>query len=103
MVDVLDIALPKLLHETRASVAGSWSNKQVHVIRHQAIGMHRAIELGGKRLHKAQVRQVIGIRKETIVAVDSALNDVQRQTGNDTTRRTRHEAKTTTGLAGLTA
>ena len=82
---------------------GPWSKKQVHVIRHQAIGMHRTIELGGEGLQKTQVRQVIGIREETSAAVDTALNDVERQTGNYTTRRTRHEAKTTTGLAALTA
>jgi hypothetical protein len=64
------------------------------MVRHQAIGMYRASELGSEYLQEAQVNAMVRRRKEARLAVDPALHYVQRQTGDYAARRARHETQT---------
>jgi hypothetical protein len=56
--------------------------------------MHVALVLSGQMAQIRQVRQVIAVRSKASVSVIAALNEVQRDAGEDQPRVSGHIAKT---------
>jgi hypothetical protein len=67
-----------MLHQQPASRRGARREQQMHVIGHEAIGMHRAFECRGKVSKVAEVTRVVLVAEEAGATVVAALNDVNR-------------------------
>jgi hypothetical protein len=74
----------------------------MHVIRHQAIRVHRAPMLGRQLPEVRQVNQVISLYAKTRSAVNSTLNDVHRDTRQNHPQAPGHRPSTTVAGGGLT-
>src|SRR5438105_7206695 len=101
-VEVLDITLAEIAHERRAALRVARREKQVDVIRHQAIGVQRALRLGREIAKVKQVDEVIAVFPETRLPVVTALNDVYGDVGHDESRQSRHTATTAPCMQRLT-
>src|SRR6185436_146552 len=75
-VEILHIALSKVPHELGASRLRLRSNKQMHVIRHQAVGVNGTTGPHGEVAELGQVSQVVAVLPEASCTVVAALNDV---------------------------
>jgi hypothetical protein len=78
---VLDMALPRLLHQPRAATGPLRRQQQVHVIGLDTVGVNRARELRGQGLKVCEIEFVVGIGEEG-AAIVAALNDVDRHLGD---------------------
>src|SRR5688572_21192440 len=97
-VHMLNIVLVETSHQHRARAYLSWCEEQVHMIRHQTIGVHRATRVARERLEVAQIRKAISVAKEAVATVVPALNDMERHTGDHVAGTSRHAEKTTEPL-----
>jgi tRNA-dihydrouridine synthase len=73
------------------------------VIRHQAIGVNRAPEAHGKAAQVVEVRDVVRLLEEAIIAIMATLHDVQTQFGNLNAGCPRHKPKNGATGARLTS
>ena len=69
------------LHHARRCAGLGRRREQMHMIGHQDVGVQRATVLAGCFGEFLKVVAVVGIRCETRLPVDTALNDVQRDAG----------------------
>jgi hypothetical protein len=75
-VDVVRMGLRQMLHQQRAALRGRRRVQQMHVVRHQAIGVHRAVEALGEAPQMLQIEGVVRRFEEAgraIVAFSPAL------------------------------
>jgi hypothetical protein len=82
-IEVLDIALAEVAHQTGASCGFMRSDQQVHMVRHQAVRMYAAIVFLGQLPQMSQVHKVVAVLPEAGHAVVAALNDMDGHTGQD--------------------
>jgi hypothetical protein len=75
-IDVLHVVLPQALHQHGTTFVRLGGNQEMHVIRHQAVGMHCATGLRGKLIQEAQIGEMIRLREEAPSSVISALRDM---------------------------
>jgi hypothetical protein len=91
-IHVLHVTLSQTLHHQRSALRPSRREKQVHVICHQHIAMHRTLEFARKQLEVVQVEPVIVFREAAGAAVVAALNEVPWKAGKPQTCTARHSA-----------
>jgi hypothetical protein len=60
------MALRHVLHQLRTAGRVARRQQEVHVVRHQAVRMHRAAKLGRVFAYCREVRSVIGFVEEAI-------------------------------------
>ena len=89
-VHVLDIALPQMLHQQRATVGPLRRQQQVNVIGHETVGVDHALELRGEDLQVREIEFVVGIGEEAGAAIVAALNDVDWHLGDGDPRTAGH-------------
>jgi hypothetical protein len=74
----------------------------MHMIRHQAVGMHRTPDLQRQLSQGSQEEQEVAVTSEAIRAIVSALHDVQRNSRKNWPGLPRHVARTGRRLPALT-
>jgi hypothetical protein len=89
-VHVLDMALPRMLHQPRAATGPLQRQQQVHVIGHETGGVDRARELRGPGLKVCEIKFVVGIGEEAGAAIVAALNYVDWHLGDGDPRAVGH-------------
>ncbi len=89
-IDVLHIALAQVLHQQRSAVGFLRREQQVHMVGHQHVGVDRAAELRCILGQTLQVKYVVFVGEEAGVAVVTALDQVQRNTGKRNARAAGH-------------
>jgi hypothetical protein len=94
LVDVLRIALAEELHQQRATPLLARSQKKMHVVGHQAVGMNCASILTREERQKAEINRAIRVAEEALLAVVAALPDVQSNLRDNNTGRSRHGIST---------
>jgi len=87
---VLHIALTQVLHQQSAAINGLRRQQQMHVIGHEAVGMHRTAEAVGKLLQVVQIERVILFMEKTGAAIVAALDDVHGDLRDHEALVTRH-------------
>lgn len=89
-VHVLHMALPRMLHQQSRAVGALRREQQMHVVGHEAIGVHRAFERGSQLAHMRKVARLVIAGNEAGAAVVAALDDVDRHLGHGDAGMTRH-------------
>lgn len=82
LVDVLDIALPEVLHQERCTGGFGGGEQQVHVIGHEHVRVDGAAEALREFAQVVPVEEVVFLGEEAHATVVAALDDVQRDTGS---------------------
>ncbi len=80
-VGVLDVAAPERLNQTRRGARFRRCQQQMDVIGHQGVGVDGAATSASRLFQPMEIAVVIFIGKKARLAVDAALNDVQRVVG----------------------
>jgi hypothetical protein len=96
------MALTDVLHQLRARIGCVRRYRQVYMVRHQAVRVHRAMKTRGESLQVIKVGEVINLLKETTVPIVPSLHDVDTDIGYDEARRPRHNSETTRPAGRLT-
>jgi hypothetical protein len=73
--------LPNILHQPAACDWGVGDQKQVNVIRHQAIGMQRASRFAEKPAQMKKIKLAVLILVEALLPIISALDYMYRDVG----------------------
>ena len=81
LVDVVDIAPPQHLHHLCDPQCLRQGDQQMHMIRHQDIGVNTARVFIRTRLQIVEVTAVIRFRQESGFSVVAALDDMLRNAG----------------------
>jgi len=100
LVDVLGVELADELHHQGTTLFPARRQKQVDVVGHQAVRMHRAIVLPCEEGKVPEVRRVIVVAEEALVAVVAALPHVQGHIWNDDAGGSWHGISTSLAEAG---
>ena len=87
---MLHIALAEQFHQVSYDIRLSWRQQQMHVIRHQHIGMDGATGALRAQSQLVEIEKIVVIREETGLAVVAALDDVKRNIGKRNARTTWH-------------
>jgi hypothetical protein len=86
--------LSETVHEPAQACLFSDREKQMHVIRHEAVGVERGPKLRDELPQQAQIDEVIGRIEKTRDPVIRALHDVNREFGDDQSSVTGHIVST---------
>jgi len=86
----LHIALAQQLHQAPGGIRLMRRQQQMHMIRHQDVGMNRASGALRALLQLVEVISVVDIRKEAGLAVVAALDDVQSNAEKSDAGAARH-------------
>lgn len=86
----MHIALAQQLHQAPGGIRLMRRQQQMHMIRHQDVGMNRASGALRALLQLVEVISVVDIRKEAGLAVVAALDDVQGNVGEGDACAARH-------------
>lgn len=66
----------------------------MHMISHQTVGMHRAVQTRAQFAQVKQIKEAIALAPEAVRAVVSALPEMHGDVGNDMPQRSRHDRET---------
>jgi hypothetical protein len=101
-VEVLDIALAKVTHESHARF-GRWRREQkVDMVAHQAVRMDLAVEICGQLLEVQEVEQVVAVCSKAGSAIVAALDDMNSDSGKDKASLPGHSSQTAERFRWLT-
>jgi len=90
VIEKRHIVAAKRLHHPRGPVDVIRRHEQVHVIRHEDIGVHRAAGLRGGVLQREAIEGEVLVGEEGGTAVHASLGDVQRLAWLNEARWSRH-------------
>jgi len=82
-IEILYVTLAEVAHQSGTRPICRWGQKQMHMVCHQAVRMHRAIVLIGQLAQVCQVNEVITVTAEAGSAIVAALNDMDGYAGQD--------------------
>src|SRR6266567_1818948 len=89
-IEVLDVDPAERLHEFRHAGGHLRCGQQVHVIGHEYIGMKCDAVLAQAACEAGPKEDRVGARDEDRLAIVTALDDVERQLGDEEARQARH-------------
>lgn len=98
MVDILNIALPEMLHQQGSAVRPLRGQQQMRMIGHQHVGVYSATKFGGEFLKVMQVELAILLGIETNRAVIAALDNVPGDIGDGKAGAAGHGESITSGM-----
>lgn len=70
---MLHVALPQILHQEPAAVGGPRGEQQMHVVGHEAIGMHCTAEPWGQVLKRREIERVVLIPLFSLMGVPTVI------------------------------
>src|SRR5690606_416036 len=102
VVDVANVAPAERLHQPRQGAWLPWGQQQVHVVGHQHVGVHGAVQLQREVPQVIQVAMPVDVGEEAGLAVVAALDDVLGETGEIEAWTTGHgRERTPAGLPSV--
>jgi hypothetical protein len=90
IVDPTDMAAAEAIHQARGPLGAGRRQQEVDVVGHQDVGVDRAADIGGDLREIVEIGAPIGIVEEAGLAIDAALQEMDRHAGKHETRPARH-------------
>lgn len=90
LIDVADVPSPERLQGPRDGACALRGEEQVHVVRHQHVGVHRTAFALGDLLQFPPVAEVVGFGEEAGLAIVATLHDMLGKAGEIDAKRAGH-------------